>query len=99
MVSISRWTVRSVACPQIRWFTSTTGAMAHCPKHATVRTVNMAIRSGEQEFVGLVPIGLAIMQAQAQFKPRTLQKVARTTGVAGGPAADADRVLALRLQD
>src|SRR5271157_6020964 len=37
---ISRCRVRSLTWPQMRWFTSTTGARAHCPKQATVRTVN-----------------------------------------------------------
>src|SRR5690349_17512821 len=37
-------------------------------------------------------------QSEAEFQARALQQVARAPGVAGGPAADADGVITLRLQ-
>ena len=42
--STSRMRACSVTWPRMAWSTSTTGASAHCPKQATVRTVNW--RSG-----------------------------------------------------
>ena len=53
-----------------------------------------AVRRGDAELVGAV---LALLR-QPQFQAQALQQVARSARVAGGAAADADGVIALRLQ-
>ena len=79
------------------WFTSTTGASAHWPKQATVRTVNW--RSGVVSAslsASLVSLGLLL--AQPQVEAELLQQIARAARVAGRAAADADHVVALRIE-
>ena len=81
-------------CPKIVWLTSTTGASAHWPKHATVRSV--VSPSGVVTDSCFRLAVLAGLQPEAHH--RRLQQVARAAGVAGGAAADADGVAALRLE-
>ena len=80
--------------PKMAWSTSTTGASAHWPKQATVRSEYLPVRRGDAELVGAF---LAFVR-QPQLQPQPLQQVARAARVAGRAAADADGVLALRLQ-
>ena len=54
----------------------------------------LAVGRGDAELVGAV---LALLR-QAQLQAQPLQQVARAARVAGGAAADADGVVALRLQ-
>ena len=78
------------------WLTSTTGASAHWPKHATVRSVKLPVRRGERQLVGFAP---SLCRRQPKLaSSQALQQVARAARVAGGAAANADGVVALRLQ-
>ena len=93
--STSRCSACSFMWPQMRWSTSTTGASAHWPKQATVRMVNL--RSA------VVSVSLSASRprrphGRPSSSRRLSQQAARPARVAGGAAADADRVVALRLQ-
>ena len=58
----------------------------------------LTVGGGEQQLVGVVAVAVRILETQPEFQARSLQQVARTARVARGAAADADGVLALRLQ-
>jgi hypothetical protein len=79
------------------WFTSTTGASAHWPKQATVRTVNLrsAVVSASLS-ASLVSLSPGV--AQPQIEADLGQQIARAARVAGRSAADADHVVALRIE-
>ena len=98
MVAISRCKVRSVACPQMRWLTSTTGAMRALSKAGNRAHGELTVRGGEQELVGFVAVAVAILETQSQVEACALQQVARTARMARRATANADGVLALRLQ-
>ena len=80
--------------PQMRWLISTTGASAHCPKQATVRTVNLPS--------GVVSIslsaGLRRCFVAGPVPGAGFPEAARSARVAGRAPADADGVVALRLK-
>ena len=93
----SRCKVRSFTWLRMWWLTSTTGASAHWPKQATVRTVNL--RSGVVSAslsASLVSLGFRI--AQTQIEAELGEQVARAASVAGRSAADTDHVVALRIE-
>src|SRR5271165_1781121 len=57
----------------------------------------LLVRRGEQDFLAVAGVA-RVLQPQFEFEARALQQIAGTTGVAGGTATDADRIVALRLQ-
>ena len=93
-----RCSVCSFTWPQMLWLISTTGASAHCPKHATVRTVNLLVRGRERQLIGFIGFARLIWLPHVKLKPQAIQQVTRTARVAGGATTDADGVVALWLQ-
>ena len=55
------------------------------------------VGGGERHFVGLVGVA-GFLPAQPQIEAELLQQIARAAGVAGRAAADADHVVALRVE-
>ena len=79
------------------WLTSTTGASAHWPKQATVRTVKR-----RSAVVSASLSASLFSSASRSLRPRSRQslseQIARAARVAGRSAADADHVVALRIE-
>ena len=92
--STSRCSVCSFMWPKMAWSTSTTGRQRALAEAGHGAQGVVAVGRGDAELVGAV---LAFL-GQAQFQAQALQQVARAARVAGGAAADADGVVALRLQ-
>ena len=57
----------------------------------------LPVGRGKRQLVGIVGIALFLL-AQPQVQAQFLQQIPGTAGVAGGPAADADHVVALRIE-
>ena len=55
------------------------------------------VGSGQQSLVGVATL-VRILDPEAEFQANALQQIARTPRVAGGSTANADGVVALRLQ-
>src|ERR1039457_882987 len=58
----------------------------------------LAVRRGQQQFVGFVSVAVTVLDTQSQVESCALQHVARTTGMTRRPAANADGILALGLE-
>src|ERR1017187_7765227 len=50
----------------------------------------LAVRRGQQQFVGFVSVAVTVLDTQSQVEASALQQVARTTGMTRRPAANAD---------
>ena len=96
MVAISRCKVRSLACPQMRWSISTTGAMRALPKARHSAHRELTVRRGQRQFVGFGAV--AVIVSSIPDRGGTLKQVARAAGMARRTAANADGVLALGLR-
>jgi len=58
----------------------------------------LAVRRGQQKFVGFVPVAVAILETESQLETGALQQVARTARMASRAPANADGVFALGLE-
>jgi len=58
----------------------------------------LLVRGGKQKLIGIAYVAGPVGGAEAEFEARTLEKIARTSGMARGTAADADGVVTLRLE-